>query len=346
MHSGDPDRALAAALDYNNRLAAAARAGAGQPPAPAAGQPAAGTPADGTTPAAPPAPPATAAPPAAPPPAAITEEQYYERLSADLTAALQGDRECAAWVGEYNTNKTKLEALGKPLTEGGQGDIAKTERAILAAQAKIAVAEELGDDGLKEQAQTALRNLESDLRIQRMDARDLQARQRDLDTSYKERYQDYRGQIEGELQTQQQQAASDARISRGAEEFQPVWDRAVTSQAVAANIPEALRGDFAMMAAQEASLYIDQNGYIKDVDGWLKAAAGRYTQRLDTYHRERSAEYARAATERANPSPVAPPGQVPPPTAEAPNPQRAAANPLAAVYANTRARLEANRRTA
>lgn len=336
MNGGNWDAALAKGLEYTNRLGNKGQAAAAATPDPAAATPA---PTEAAPAAA--ATPAPATPPAEPPPAALTEEQWSERLEGTLFDVMKSDRDCVAWIGEFNKTNERLTALGADLERGGTGEIATLQRSILQANAKQEMAKTIGDEGTQAEATQELRDLKHELSVKKIEAQEARGNIKELDANYKERYGAHRARIEGALTAEKREADSDARITRHAADFQGQWTATSPSAATTAKIPQSLHGDFDRVARLEATHHIDTKGPIQDLNVWMAEASTRYMQALDKYHREQSAEYARGAMERAG-QPAPTPGAAPTPAVQQANPQVLS---LKDVYARTTQRLAVNRQS-
>ena len=294
-------------------------------PAPAP-QPAA--PAPAVTPAAPAPPPPVAAPPlpvvtaapaaapaapAEPPP---TPAQLEERFGVELKTLIDSDREATGWVEEWSRNGERLGALGPDLGQGGKGEIAVLERKLISAEDYLARPEVQADDYLKGTAEQQLRDLRSDLRIVRLERQELSARNRELDQNYTDRYAQHSDRVEQRLASAQQQIDREARITQESEKFREAWTPALQRVIQAKGIPANLAKGFEERSKHAVIYQIDsQDGKpIQSLDEFLGRQADTFIQEMTDFHREKSAEYARIAAERAGqpaPSPAgAPPAAV------------------------------------
>jgi len=242
-----------------------------------------------------------------------------ERFGVELKTLLDSDREATGWVEEWSRNGERLGALGPDLGQGGKGEIAVLERKLISAEDYLARPEVQADDYLKGTAEQQLRDLRSDLRIVRLERQELSARNRELDQSYTNRYTEHRDQVEQRLSAVQEQIHREARITQESEKFRQAWTPALQRVIQAKGIPANLAKGFEERSKHAVIYSIDsQDGKpIQNLDEFLGHQADTFIQEMTDFHREKSAEYARTAAERAG-QPAPSPAGAPPAAVETP----------------------------
>lgn len=274
----------------------------------------------------------------------MTPQQLEERAGAALAQLMEGDRECQEWIASWNTTQERLGALGPDLQRGGQGEIAGLERKLIAAEDHLQRPEVQDDPYAKTAAENSLRDLRADLRTLRLERQELNGNSKELKENYEGRFQQHRQSVQGKVDRYLDQQGEEGRISQRATEFQRVWDPTLARIAQDKGIksPESL-ADFTERAKYAALIHLERTGGgIPDaeVESFIAQQADKFLKVMDAHHREKSAEYARVAAERAGQPAPLPGGGNPPPAAE---PGRAPAS-LKDVYRDTRARLDLHRR--
>ena len=323
-------------------------------PAPAAAPPAL---APAVAPAAAPAAPAVAAPVA--PPAAPeahlevvvpTREEINAFRQNYVEGNLQGERtglkydtEAAGWVQTWTKGEERMQALGLDLGRGGEGEIAKLERALIKVEGLLEVA---GDDEYeKGKATDQRRAFQADLHILRLERANLKQSQSEFARDYDARVTKYRREADARIAAHMEGLEAPQRILAHAASYEALWNPTYTRVGMAEGIDAASIPDFTDYAKMVGSLEVDRTGLpIADekMEAFLKDTAQKYLGLVDRHHRAQAATYARTAAERAaQPAPAAAPGWAGSPPAASPQPDQ---NSLTEVYKQTRTRLELERR--
>lgn len=290
MKGGDVDRALKDALDYNNRLAAAARGEAPAPGAPAV------PPAPTVPGAAPAAPPAALASPQAPPaaPVAPVDPAAIER---ELEGLLRSDQECIRLAQAFRTDVDTIQAL-----DAKYGGPDKIEAEIRYHERRLQDADIKDDEVATANIKEAVRELK-EVRAER---RDIVRNARELDASYNGRAGQYQQHINTRYEGQRAKAESDARVERHAQDLSVSWTPAIQRAATANNISPELIPKFEELARQAALANIELGFAVEDLPEFLNRQAKVLAEVIDIGHRAKSAELGDAVRRRAeSPGPAA-----------------------------------------
>lgn len=316
MKGGDVNRALADALDYNNRLGSRG----GQ--APPASQPAA--PAPGTQPATP----APAAPGAAPqvPPAAAPQPSEDEVVAGLVTQALDSDQESVALVQQYTTAEQELIEIAKAAgTKPGERYTDGVDRDIAFYRRRLEEPDVKADEFTRSEITEKLR----DLRTTRADIQDRVRSLTETRDAYNARARHHEQRVRSHRTEEQRRQDRDASIESHAQALTAAWqpgiDRAVTRHGINPNMATAFG-----KRAWERALANNEHGITVDnLDTYLDSVATDLKAEWDEAHRARSAEYARGAQQRADsPTPA-------PPAAPSAQPQAPRLESLDELYART-----------
>lgn len=311
MKGGDVERALKDALDYNNRLAAAARPG--EPPAPGAAQ-APGTP-----------PPATTAPaaPAPAPPAAVAplDPQAIEQEIDRLTGA---DLECVRLAQQFGQAVEQVKAL-----DAKYGGPEKLDSEIRYHERRLQDPDVKGD----EVAETNIKEQLRELKEVRAERRDIVRTAREDEATYNQRADAYGQRITARQQAERTRAESDAQVERHAQDLSVAWKPGIQRAVTDNKIPTALSEKFEEFSRRGALANLELGFSVEDLSAFLTGQAKEFTELMELGHREKSAEYGNLARARADqPGPA---GEASVATAQVPQ-----SGDLKEVYRLTRLRLE------
>jgi outer membrane biosynthesis protein TonB len=336
MHGGNLDKALRAALDYNNRLGRFAREH------PEAFRP--GGAAD----------PGQDFRPEDVVPFEEPQFELHEPEPVQLDAAkVQGtvddrvyqDPEAMGLVQAYWANKFRLEGNpNRPQEPGLNHQIGDITQQIDYEQRKLNDPDFASDDLRKADSEAKILRLETRLGLLEGE------RSRRLTEMANQNFQfmNYRSAVErhvvDELTRQAEEEAltnydrevEQAEETRVLKEWPSVLQRVITEN----NIPPEQVEDFSNDAAEayRAALF-DDNLVVDDLYGFLSGVGKRISARLDRYHRIRSGQYATAAATRAaTPSPPTGPATGAPPPVQPKTTEEAIAE-ARNYYAQNRARL-------
>jgi len=289
--------------------------------------------------------PAVAAP-ATPPVAPPTREEIDTWLSQEVGRNVAADSLLQGWSKEWRENGARVTALGEDLRKGGTGEIATLEQSLLELKGQIEALKE--DEYAKGVATQRRAEVETELRIKRLERAELKATNKQLSDQFDEREAAYIARANGRISQHLDSLGLDDRLKAHAADFQAVWDPAIIRVAKAAGIPDASIPRFTKIAKMECALEIDQSGnFMKDheVEPFLLRVANEYVADIDVHHRLKSTDYGRMASERAaQPAPPSIPAGGPP-VAAAPNPSPSSAEDiLKAVYKDSHRLLQEARR--
>ncbi len=236
-----------------------------------------------------------------------------------------------------------MTALGLDLNQGGAGEIAALERALIKVEGRL---EDAGDDDYeKGKATDQRRALQADLHIKILERNNLETAQGKLADAYSRRVAQYKHEADVRVRAHIEGLEGPARINAWAATYEALWNPAYARVALAEGIHQDLVGEFTDYAKMVGSLEVDRTGLpIPDekMETFLKDTATKFKATMDRYHRAQAADYARTANDRAaQPAPVTAPGGGAPPAAS-PQPD---SNSLTEVYRQARVRLEMERRS-
>lgn len=281
MKGGDINRALADALDYNNRLAATARGEAPAPPPPG-GAPAAAAPAPTAAPAAA----APQAPPAAPA-VALPDPATIER---ELTSLLDSDRECVDLAQTFRADLQRVTELDQK-----HGNEARLGEEIRYRERRMQ------DPDIKEDpvAQASLREEVRELKEVRAERRETVRHALEAEGAYNKRVDAYQTRINSRYEASRAQAESNQQVERHAQELSVSWAPAMQRAATAHNIPAELLPRFEKLARQTALANVETGFAIEDLPTFMEGVAKELIEIVDQGHRIRAGEYGDAARKRA-----------------------------------------------
>lgn len=300
MHGGNVEAALKAALTYNNRLAALAKASpelfqSGAPgdpsrPIPESAQPF-------VDPASIPAP--------LPPIQAEPDQREVER---EVDGYVQSDATATNLIRQFTTNAQVLEQRIVPEIQKLSSEVAYLERRLQDPEIK-------DDDLARGQIRDTIRTTKLDLTIARSEAQNLRDAQAQLDANFRQ----YRNQIAQQVYARHQSARAEqaeaqqyqSLESQSFQELTSSWSAAIQRVAATHALPADALADFKADAKTAALAALANPEFVLDpatLDAFLAPHAKRTMERLDRYHRTRSAEYAHLAEQRAaTPAPASGP---------------------------------------
>ena len=346
MNGGDPDRALAKAIQDNNRLASFYRAhpelfapgGPLDPKAPPQippdqavlftdpNSPATPTPTPGTSPATTPIPPAgTAAarpgsaipgvdPEAAASPTPPPVEIDWAEVRTATDSYVQQDETCKNLVGAWTQNHLTVQQEQQSI-DALTHDVSYLETIIKDESLSLSEVD-------KQDRIATLREKKSDLALLRQDVMLRRQEMRAQDVEFRGIRKQIQDSIASSrqqaLQQQAQEAESSAYQAQAFQELSAQWEPALYRAAQSASIPPAMFERFKDVAKREAQARhaADETYYIDNVDTFVSEVARQFVGDMDAYHRAQSATYAALAAQRASaPSPTLPPGTPAPPPA-------------------------------
>jgi hypothetical protein len=324
MYGGDVNKALAKALADNNRLAALSKAhpdlfkqAVTEPGSVPISEPATAAPAvvpevkapEPTKPV-PVEPPAPSVPPVQVDPQQIAQE-VHEAVFSDATARRYieqfavNDRTINERVTELQQHAGRVQYLTQKLSDP---DLA---------------ADEIRKADIKDEIRTE----KLELNGSRQEILFLQQQNQMLDSGFRQYRQQIHDSVSSRFHQQANEVAQAAQLQQVEQEsfteLATAWPAAIARVATAHNMPPDVLADF----KREAKLFVqaklgNDSGFVVDaasLDTILAPLAKEGMDRLDRYHRQRSAEYAAQAAQRANaPAPQAMIPTAPAPTATPP----------------------------
>lgn len=241
------------------------------------------------------------------PPAPVAVDEAT--VQASISQLLNQDADYNKLVESYISNDTRLSQLGKETQE--------LEARIAQANLALSIPEIKADSFKVDEYKAVLNAARAEALQLKLEASILEGKQERLNSQASARAGAARTVVTQhytqQAQTQQEQAElATARVSARAEmatSFPLAIDRAMKQH----NIPQDLLEDFKEEARLAGRAYLadDKNDEIKDVFGFVNERAQVFMDRMDRYHRTKSAVYGAAAQARTATAtagvPVAPP---------------------------------------
>ena len=299
MHGGDPEKALKAAMEYNNRLSALAKT---HPEAFRAGGVA-----DPTVP----LPDVPFVPPTVPPEPIPVQPVELDpaQVRAETQAAVDQDAQATALIGKFAQNDTRLRTIN---TEARQ-----IEGDLLYLQAKLKDPDFSADELKAADIKDKIRDARQELGILRQERIGLDAEQQQLDLRFQQRRQMAQDWVVSQLQSQANEQAMAQAVTQernvSYQQLAAAWPSALDRAVQFHKIPADQVANFKKRAKVEAQARMgaDSSFALDDVDSFVQPLAKTFVEEMDGYHRARSAQYAlQAATRAATPAPTSAPAGV------------------------------------
>jgi len=267
MKGGDVNRALADALEYNNRLGKHAPEQGAQE---------------------------SLAPPVQAPPAPVAIDPAV--IEQHVDQFLAKDQDSVSIVSSYRSVTAQL---------GDVAAREKVVAAELTDHLSwLKLPEVQAEPFRKQEIESKVRQLQADASLLRLDRGNLQRDKRDLEMAYESRAEQYRSGLLANLQKRDAEARQKAEREKSIEDhartLESTWPTTLEQIGKDKQLTPKQIARLGKRAQDAALARLDQGlGPIEDVRGFLEQEATAFVEDLVEYHREQSARYATQTEQRA-----------------------------------------------